>query len=89
MAGRFGVALPQSGPTVSGCHGARAAPHRGISSNLGGANAKVVQRLLGHESAAMTLVVSAELFDSDLSAAAEKLDEIMGKMWAKPALQST
>lgn len=54
-----------------------------------GANPKVVQRMLGHESAAMTLDVYAELFDSDLSAAAEKLDEIVGKMWAKPALRST
>ncbi|MCV7010362.1 tyrosine-type recombinase/integrase [Mycobacterium gordonae] len=53
-----------------------------------GANPKVVQRMLGHESAAMTLDVYAELFDDDLSAAAEKLDEIVGKMWAKPAQRS-
>ncbi|OBJ74695.1 integrase [Mycobacterium gordonae] len=54
-----------------------------------GANPKVVQRMLGHESAAMTLDIYAELFESDLSAAAEKLDEIVGKLWAKPALRST
>lgn len=54
-----------------------------------GANPKVVQRMLGHESAAITLDIYAELFDSDLRAAAEKLDEIVGKMWAKPALRST
>jgi integrase len=31
-----------------------------------GANPKVVQRMLGHASAAMTLDVYADLFDSDL-----------------------
>ena len=48
-----------------------------------GANVKVVQRMLGHASAAMTLDVYADLFDDDLTAVAEKLDEIVGKMWAK------
>ena len=54
-----------------------------------GANPKVVQRMLGHASAAMTLDVYAELFDDDMSQAAETLDEIVGKMWAKPALRLT
>lgn len=40
-----------------------------------GANVKVVQRQLGHKSAAMTLDVYADLFDADLDA--------VGKMWAR------
>jgi integrase len=44
-----------------------------------GANPKVVQRMVGHASAAMTLDVYADLFDSDLSSVAESV----GKMWAK------
>lgn len=50
-----------------------------------GANVKVVQRMLGHASAAMTLDVYADLFDDDLTAVADKLDESVGKMWAKRA----
>lgn len=49
-----------------------------------GANVKVVQRMLGHASAAMTLDVYADLFDDDLSGVAAKLDESVGKMWARP-----
>jgi integrase len=44
-----------------------------------GANVKAVQRMLGHSSAAMTLDVYADLFDSDLGAVADRLDE----MWAR------
>ena len=44
-----------------------------------GANPKVVQRMLGHASAAMTLDVYADLFDSDLTSVAESV----GKMWAQ------
>lgn len=40
-----------------------------------GANVKVVQRMLGHASAAMTLDVYAGLFGDDLDAVAERLDE--------------
>jgi integrase len=40
-----------------------------------GANVKVLQRMLGHESAAMTLDTYADLFDDDLEAIAAKLDE--------------
>ena len=40
-----------------------------------GANVKAVQRLLGHASAAMTLDVYSGLFDDDLDAVAERLDE--------------
>jgi integrase len=40
-----------------------------------GANVKAVQRMLGHASAAMTLDIYADLFDSDLDAVADRLDE--------------
>jgi integrase len=43
----------------------------------------VVQRTLGHASAAMTLDVYADLFDSDFTAVADKLFETVGKMWAR------
>jgi integrase len=41
-----------------------------------GANVKVVQRMLGHASAAMTLDVYAGLFDTDLDAVADRLDTL-------------
>jgi integrase len=46
-----------------------------------GANPKVVQRMLGHASAAMTLDVYADLFDSDLDTVAENV----AKMWPREA----
>jgi integrase len=46
-----------------------------------GANPLVVQRMLGHASAAMTLDVYADLFESDLVTVAEKV----GKLWARQA----
>jgi hypothetical protein len=39
-----------------------------------GANPKGVQRMLGHASAAMTLDVYSDLFDSDLDTVADRLD---------------
>jgi integrase len=48
-----------------------------------GANVKVVQRMLGHASAAMTLDVYADLFDDDFTAIADKLSETVRKMWAR------
>ncbi len=42
-----------------------------------GANPKVVQRMLGHASAAMTLDVYADLFDSDLDTVAERLENVL------------
>lgn len=48
-----------------------------------GANVKVVQRMLGHASAAMTLGVYADPFDDDLNALADKLDVTVGKTWAR------
>jgi len=50
-----------------------------------GANVKVVQRMLGHKSAAMTLDTYADLFDDDLTGLADKLDGSVGKMWAPAA----
>ena len=52
-----------------------------------GANVKAVQRMLGHASAAMTLDVYADLFDDDLEALADRLDDAaraatVGGMWA-------
>lgn len=43
-----------------------------------GANVLVVQRMLGHASAAMTLDTYADLFDHDLNSVADSV----GKMWA-------
>lgn len=59
-----------------------------------GANVKVVQRMLGHKSAAMTLDVYADLFPDDLETVAERLDERataatdVGKMWAKLGIRT-
>jgi integrase len=41
-----------------------------------GANVKAVQRMLGHARASMTLDVYADLFDDDLEAVADRLDEV-------------
>jgi integrase len=46
-----------------------------------GANPKVVQRMLGHASAAMTLDVYADLFDSDLDSVADNV----AKLWPNVA----
>jgi integrase len=53
-----------------------------------GATVLSVQRMLGHASAAMTLDVYSDLFDDDLDAVAEALNDRavktnVGKMWAK------
>ena len=45
-----------------------------------GANVKVVQKQLGHKSAAMTLDVYAELFDDDLDAVRGALDALVGSL---------
>lgn len=52
-------------------------------------NVKVIQRMLGHASAAMTLDTYADLFDDDLDLVAHALDQartaaIVGKVWAEP-----
>lgn len=53
-----------------------------------GANVKAVQKMLGHASAAMTLDTYADLFDDDLDAVANRLQESarqasVGKTWAE------
>ncbi|MGX9296113.1 tyrosine-type recombinase/integrase [Tsukamurella paurometabola] len=55
-----------------------------------GAHVKAVQRMLGHASAAMTLDVYSDLFDSDLDAVAIALNQArsapsVGTMWAPTA----
>jgi hypothetical protein len=45
-----------------------------------GANAKAVQRMLGHSSAAMTLDVDAGLFGDDLDSVAALLDSHVPQM---------
>lgn len=52
-----------------------------------GPNAKAVQKMLGHSSAAMTLDVYADPFDGDLDSVSDALDNAVslasvGKMWA-------
>ena len=44
-----------------------------------GANVKAVQRMLGHASAAMTLDRYADLFDDDLDAVADRLDDVYNR----------
>lgn len=51
-----------------------------------GANPKAVQRMLGHASAAMTLDTYADLFEDDLDAVSERLDDararaVVGDSW--------
>ena len=45
-----------------------------------GANVKAIQRMLGHASAAMTLDVYSDLFDDDLNAVADALDQARSKV---------
>jgi integrase len=48
-----------------------------------GANVKALQRMLGHASAAMTLDVYADLFDSDLDAVASSIDKAVDECGQK------
>lgn len=50
-----------------------------------GANVKAVQRMLGHASAAMTLDTYADLFDDDLDAVSDRLDEVRARRTAQLA----
>lgn len=45
-----------------------------------GANVKAVQRMLGHQSAAMTLDIYSELFDGDLQSVADRLDKAVSAL---------
>jgi integrase len=52
-----------------------------------GANVEVLQRVLGHKSAAMTLDTYADLFEDDLGAVADRLNERVlaegdGDLWS-------
>ena len=77
------VALPEDRPGVPAVT-AHALRHTAASLAISaGANVKVVQRMLGHSSAAMTLDVYADLFDDDLTGVADRLDETVGKMSAQ------
>jgi integrase len=50
-----------------------------------GASVLAVQRMLGHEKASMTLDIYSDLFDSDLDALANKLDETRSRALADSA----
>ncbi len=60
-----------------------------------GANVKVLQRMLGHKSAAMTLDTYADLFDDDLDNVASLLDARatsaadVGKVWADLGIRAS
>jgi integrase len=53
-----------------------------------GANVKAVQRMLGHASAAVTLDVYSDLFDTDLDAVSSALDLAIGKHTSLDARQT-
>ena len=56
---------------------AHALRHTAVSLAISaGANVKVVQRMLGHSSAAMTLDVYADLFESDLDSVAASVSKL-------------
>ena len=83
MAGGCGSRCQKTDPTFPRIS-AHALRHTAASLAISaGANVKVVQRMLGHSSAAMTLDVYADLFDDDLTGVADRLDETVGKMWAQ------
>ena len=81
MAVRFGRAMPEGRPHLSPRDSARSGHTAASLAISAGANPKVVQRMLGHASAAMTLDVYADLFDSDLASVAESV----AKMWPREA----
>jgi integrase len=69
----FVTALAESGLDPMAPHDLR---HTGASLAISsGANVKAVQRMLGLASAAMTLDLYADLFDDDLTALADGIDD--------------
>jgi integrase len=71
-----------------GDHAARPAPHLCVAGGGRRVNVLVLQRMLGHTSAAMTLDTYNDLFDDDLDAAAVRLHSryshsSVGKLWAR------
>lgn len=77
---RFDKAVKAVGVTGLTPHGLR---HTAASLAVqAGANVKAVQKMLGHQSAAMTLDVYSELFSGDLQSVAEKLDNAVSALAA-------
>ncbi|WP_425302631.1 tyrosine-type recombinase/integrase [Nocardia wallacei] len=52
-----------------------------------GANVKAIQRMMGHQSAAMTLDVYADLFDDDLDTVADRLEQSVSNMGPNAGLK--
>lgn len=85
--GWFAKAIIRSGVPTIPIHGLRhCAASMAVSA---GANVKVIQRMLGHSSAAMTLDTYSDLFDDDLDIVADALDEQRSRNVAKNAQAST
>ncbi|MDV7174993.1 site-specific integrase [Gordonia amicalis] len=84
--GWFAAAVDQSGVPSITVHDLR---HTAASLAVSaGVHVKALQRMLGHESAAMTLDVYSDLFDDDLDAVGSALDHArssagVGEMWAQ------
>lgn len=79
LAVRCRAAVPEGRYDVPPGHRPRPAAYSGLAGQSAGANPKVVKRMLGHASAATTLDVYADLFDSDLASVAESV----GNLWAR------
>jgi integrase len=78
----FAIALANAGLEYMTPHDLR---HTAASLAVSaGANIKVLQKMLGHKSAAMTLDVYADLFDEDLDMVAVRLDEAAAKLGTIP-----
>lgn len=74
----FDPAVTATGLTGLTPHGLR---HTAASLAVqAGANVKAVQKMLGHQSAAMTLDVYSELFDGDLQSVADRLDKAVSAL---------
>lgn len=77
----YGRALEESGVPLLTCHDLR---HTAASIAVhSGANVKVVQRMLGHSSAAMTLDIYADLFSEDLDTLTLNVDAAIADVFNK------
>ena len=77
----YGRALEESGVPSLTCHDLR---HTAASIAVhSGANVKVVQRMLGHSSAAMTLDTYADLFSEDLDTLTLNVDAAIADVFNK------
>ena len=75
---------------VEGCQGVRIHDLRHTCASLAisaGANVKVVQRLLGHKTATLTLDRYGHLFPDDLGAVADAFDAAAGDLRVVPTLR--